>query len=110
MTVSAFPTAPLDFGGGDRDWTRQIARVVSNLMRGKSNNVLDVTVATSAAVTTVSDARIGVNTFPLCLPTNAHAAAITMPYVADSSRVNGSFILAHANDGNTKTFKVVLFG
>jgi hypothetical protein len=110
MTVSSYPVPPTDNPDEDRH-RRQIVQAIELLMHGKSNNVLDVTLTANAAATTVSDARIGVTTFPSPVAVTANAAAIDPPYVVDSNRVNGSFILVHANDSNAdKTFKLYLLG
>lgn len=80
-------------------------------MHGKVNNVLDVTLAADAVATTVTDARIGINSVAICIPTTANASAIALPYRNTSSTVNGSMSLVHANNSNTdKTFKVILIG
>jgi len=110
MTISEFPTPPLDYSV-ERDWGRLISQAIGRLLHGKSNNVLDVTLGAGVAATTVSDARIGVNTFPIPVAVTANAAGIATPYVVDSSRVNGSFILVHASDSDDdKTFKLILIG
>ena len=110
MSISEFQGAPQD-EPDQRAWTRKIAQAVNRLMHGKSNNVLDVTLGANVAATTVSDARIGVNTFPIPVAVTANAAGIATPYVVDSSRVNGSFILVHASDSDSdKTFKLMLIG
>tara|TARA_R110000744_G_scaffold347198_1_gene452725 strand:- start:744 stop:1076 length:333 start_codon:yes stop_codon:yes gene_type:complete len=110
LSISEFPPAPIDYGGEARDWTRLIVRTLNNVLRGKQNNVIDVTLAVSATVTTISDARIAATTWPICIPTNTDAYAIPVPFLEDTARVNGSFILAHISDATTKTFKVVLVG
>jgi hypothetical protein len=110
MSIISYPVPPADNTDAERH-RRQIAQGVALLMNGKSNNIIDVTLTANAAATTVSDARIGVTTFPIAVAVTANAAAITAPYVVDSSRVNGSFILVHANDANAdKTFKLTLVG
>jgi len=110
MTIISYPVPPQD-SSDEKKHRRQIAQAIALLHNGKSNNILDVTLTAGAAATTVSDARIGVTTFPIPIPVTANAAAITAPYVVDSSRVNGSFILVHANNANAdKTFKIVLVG
>ncbi len=87
------------------------AHDLKQLFEGKTNNVLDVTVTNNVGSTTVTDARIGVNTVALVQPSNANAAAAAiLPYRDFSSPVNGSMSLIHTNDANTKTYKVVLIG
>ena len=110
MSVSEFPSPPKDLTDVTK-FLRSIASVLSNVMTGRTNNVLDVTVTDSAGSTTVTDSRIGVHTVAICIPTsvNAEAAAIT-PYRDISSPVNGSMSLIHTNDANSKTYKVILVG
>tara|TARA_S200002703_G_scaffold159666_2_gene173984 strand:+ start:432 stop:761 length:330 start_codon:yes stop_codon:yes gene_type:complete len=109
MTVAEYQTPPFDLDDS-RAHRRLIANALNLLMQGKSNNVLDVTLNTSAATTTVSDARISAFTVPVCVPANANAQAVSVPYRDYSTAVNGSMILNHANNGNTKTFKIILVG
>jgi hypothetical protein len=110
MTVSTFTVPPKDLEDG-RKHRRDLAAGQEALFNGRSNNVLDVTVTDSAGSTTVTDARIGVNTVAICIPTsvNAEAAAIN-PYRDISAPVNGSMSLIHTNDANSKTYKVILVG
>jgi hypothetical protein len=113
MAVSEFPVAPLDLDDAEQH-RRQIAQSVNLLMGGKGNNVIDVTLAASAASTTVTDARIGVNTVCLLMPTTANASAEIgngTVYVALASRVNGAVAITHANNSQTdRVFKLVLVG
>jgi len=110
MTVSEFPLPPKDLTDTTK-FLRSISSILSNLMLGRGNNVLDVTVDANQAATTVTDSRIGVHTVAICVPTTANASAIALPYRDTSAPVNGSMSLIHANDANAdKTFKVVLVG
>ena len=113
MAVSSFPTAPLDLED-DKMHRRQIASSLNQVLVGKQNNVLDVTLAASSATTTLSDQRIGVNTAILLSPTSANASAELAAggiYFAQASRVNGSAVITHANNSQTdRTFKAVLVG
>jgi len=113
MTVSEFPAPPLD-SPDETFHRRQISQSVNSLLTGKTNNVLDVTLTASAASTTITDARIGVNTAFIFTPTTANASAeigAGTIYVSTSSRVNGSVAVTHANNAQTdRTFKVVLAG
>jgi len=113
MAVSEFPAPPVDLTDGDMH-RRQIAISVNQILTGKINNVLDVTLAASAASTTITDARIGVNTALIFTPTTANASAeigAGTIYVVTTSRVNGSVAVTHANNSQTdRTFKVILVG
>jgi len=111
MTVTEFPT-PAEKYPDQEQYNRVNAQAIRSILHGKSNNVLDVTLATGGATsTTVTDARIGINTVALCIPTTSNAAALTPPYRDFSSPVNGSMSLIHAADADSdNTFKVILIG
>lgn len=111
MTVSTFNVPPNDLED-EKKHRRILAQAVAGLRNGRTNNVLDVTVDANAAATTVTDARIGVNTVAVAIPTTVNAEAASIwPYRDFSSPVNGSMSLIHTNDANTdKTYKVLLFG
>jgi len=113
MSVSEYVVPPTDLPD-ERSHRRMLSEGISRLFQGKSNNVLDVTLTASAAATTVTDARIGVNTALLFMPRTANAAAEIgngTIYVADSGRANGSVSITHANNAQTdRDFKVVLCG
>jgi|TARA_B110000285_G_scaffold190555_1_gene217836 hypothetical protein len=110
MTVTKFNVPPTDIDD-EKQHTRLVARAVQGSLLGRTNNVLDVTVTSNAAATTVTDSRIGVNTVAICIPTSVHseAAAIT-PYRNITAPINGSMSLIHTNDANTKIYKVILVG
>lgn len=94
----------------EREHRRQIAQLANNLLQGKLNTVIQVTLAPSATTTTVTDKRIGANTGLFFSPLTADAAAaVSSLYV--SAQVNGSATLTHANTATTdRTFNVLLIG
>ena len=64
--------------GGDQ---RAVAEVVNNIMDGKTNNTGSVTLATGGATsTTITDARIGVDSVILLMPTDDVSASFEFPY------------------------------
>lgn len=66
--------------GGD---SRAVAEVVNNIMDGKTNNTGTVTLATGGATTTtITDARIGVDSVILLSPTDDISASSYFPYGA----------------------------
>ena len=66
--------------GGDQ---RATAEIVNNIMDGKTNNTGSVTLATgNATTTTITDARIGIDSVILLAPNSAAAFADTAPYGA----------------------------
>ena len=66
--------------GGDQ---RAVAEIVNGIMDGKTNNIGTVTLATgNATTTTITDARIGIESVILLAPSSAAAFAETAPYGA----------------------------
>jgi hypothetical protein len=66
--------------GGDQ---RAVAEIVNGIMDGKTNNTGAVTLATGgAATTTITDARIGIDSVILLMPTDDTSAAAYYPYLA----------------------------
>ena len=71
----ASPGALVALLGAVIAWLSGVRDVVNNIMRGKINATLDVTLAVSTASTTVSDARIGGSCGIYLMPLSANAAA-----------------------------------
>ena len=68
---------------------RGIAEVVNGIMNGKTNNTGTVTLATgNVTTTTITDARIGIDSIILLAPSSAAAFADTAPYGAFQSLVD----------------------
>jgi hypothetical protein len=66
--------------GGDQ---RAVAEIVNGIMDGKTNNIGTITLATgNATTTTITDARIGIESVILLAPSSAAAFADTAPYGA----------------------------
>lgn len=93
--------------GGD---PRQIARIVNDILQGKLNATMAVTLTPNAGTTTLSDARITASSFIGLCPLTANAAgAIATTY--PSTRAAGSVIFTHANNSQAdKTFIVLVIG
>jgi hypothetical protein len=67
------------FGGDERS----VAEIVNGIMDGKTNNTGTVTLATGgAATTTITDARIGVSSSIILIPSDDVSAALFFPYLA----------------------------
>jgi len=68
---------------------RGVAEVVNGIMNGKTNNTGSVTLATgNVTTTTITDARIGIDSIILLAPSSAAAFADTAPYGAFQSLVD----------------------
>jgi len=66
--------------GGDQ---RAVAEIVNGIMDGKTNNTGTVTLATGgAATTTITDARIGVGSSIILIPSDDVSTALFFPYLA----------------------------
>lgn len=92
------------------DTPRNIAKVVNQAMRGKINAVLSLTLTPNAGSTVLTDTRLtNASAYSLgALSANAAAAlATTYP----STRGNGSWTFAHANNAQTdRVFTVTVIG
>lgn len=104
-----YPAVPVDLPN-EKAHRRLIATSLNNQGQGKLNAVTSVTLTVSGTTTTLTDARIGANTFIGFSPMTAHAAsAVTSLYV--SAQKKGSATLTHASSANAdQTFAVLLIG
>ncbi len=85
-----------------QQWVRRIAEVLNNVLTGKMNVTLDVTLTAGAATTTILDARLSSTTVISFCPLTATAAAeMAAGTMWVSSRADGVMILTHANSGVT---------
>ena len=91
----------------EKEHRRQIAQLANNLLAGKLNATLQVTL-TTGTTTTVTDARIGASTYFGFQPMTADAAAVTGIY--PSSQANGTATFTHASGPADRTFNVLLIG
>lgn len=93
--------------GGDQ---RAVAEIVNGIMDGKTNNTGSVTLATGgAATTTITDARIGVDSVILLMPTDDTSAAAYYPYLAVQDSTNqtaASTTAAYAMTFNTTDYSL----
>jgi hypothetical protein len=91
--------------GGDQ---RSVAEIVNGIMDGKTNNTGTVTLATgNATTTTLTDARIGIDSVILLAPSSAAAFADTAPYGAfqdSTDQTAASTTVAYPMTFNTTDF------
>jgi hypothetical protein len=87
---------------------RGVAEVVNGIMNGKTNNTGTVTLATGwATTTTITDARIGIDSVILLAPSSAAAIADTAPYGAfqdSTDQTAASTTVAYPMTFNTTDF------
>lgn len=116
MSVFDFPKAKETVSTKPEDLARAhrgTVGVVNNILGGKLNAVKEVTLTSSAGSTTVSDPRLTINSFVAFDPLNSDAAselAAGTLYVDSDDRRNGQFTLTHANNGQTRSFKMLIIG
>lgn len=90
--------------------TLQIATTTNELLKGRANNVGEVTLDANVTTTTLSDIRIKQTMTAVLIPRTANAAA-AMTNVYISAVADGSITLTHANTATTdRTFDYVLHG
>lgn len=113
--TSSFPIAPTYFKD-QTGWLIQMAHILNGVMNGRTNNTGIVTLTASSATTTVtlSEGRIGINTFVLFIPLNASAATefgAGSLYVSSRDVTNNTFTITHVNSGTTdRRFGFILVG
>lgn len=94
------------FGGDER----AVAEVVNGIMDGKTNNTGRITLAQSSTTTTLSDARIGIDSVILFTPTASNAAS-EMNHLFISAQTTGSATITHRNTGHADlTFQYIIVG
>lgn len=93
---------------------RQTALTINQMLAGKLNAVLDITLTASVATTIVEDPRFGVNCALNFDPLTANAAtekAAGTLYVLAANRVTGQITITHANNAQTdRTFRLTVIG
>jgi|SRR5581483_1299063 len=93
---------------------KNVIRAIQQLAAGRSNAVGTVTLAVSAASTTVTDENCAAGSVPILVPTTAHAAAEDgngTRYIPTATIENGSFVIQHANNSQAdRTYLYALFG
>jgi hypothetical protein len=109
MATNQFLNVPLSMPD-QAQHLRLISNVVNNTMDGKINATGSVTLTASATSTTLTDARIGVNSVILFMPITANGnSAKANLYV--SARGDGTATLTHASSSNTdQNFAYCVFG
>jgi hypothetical protein len=90
---------------------RQIAQQLGGTIKGRVDCTLSVTLDPSVATTTITDARISLQTAVLLSPTTPHAAAEIAAgglYIVPAA---GAAVVHHANNAQTdRTYQCALLG
>jgi len=113
MSQTYFPGRPLvqesmpDHG----QHLREIARVTNLVMRGQTNNTMQVTLAANAGSTIVTDARISMSTAVTATPMTADAAAELASGNMYFTPTAGEVVINHTNAASAdRTFNLAISG
>lgn len=88
----------------------QIATTLNEVLKGRGNNVGEVTLGANTTTTTISDTRIKQTMTAVLIPRTANAAA-AMTNVYISAVIDGSITLTHSNTATVdRTFDYILHG
>jgi hypothetical protein len=87
------------------DSPEQLALIVNQLLLGKINNTLDVTLTASATTTTIDDPRFYVTSALVFCPKTANAAAHPMTYYTVTK---GQAVLHHDNNASVDRTGVLI--
>lgn len=88
----------------------QISATINEMLKGRGNNVGEITLTANVTTTTIEDIRIKQTMTAVLIPRTANAAA-AMTNVYISAVADGSITLTHANTATLdRTFDYVLHG
>jgi hypothetical protein len=88
----------------------QAERTINEMLKGRANNIGEVTLTANATTSTISDIRIRLTMTAVLIPRTANAAA-AMTNVYISAVADGSITLTHSNTATVdRTFDYVLHG
>ena len=120
MTNPGFTVAPTNGSApksvGDaasQSWMRRVAETVNNILKGKINAVLPITLRANETTTVIIDARIGFYSALILQPLTADAAyaLYASPYVLPSGQQSGQVTLNHASSASVdQNFNLVIIG
>lgn len=108
MSNNNYPECPSNYAL-EENYIRKMLFTLNNCVRGKTNNVGEVTLTPSATSTTVIDNRVNENSAIILQPITEHAA----DHFVDTWVVAGdkSFVVNHNNNSQTdRTFKYIVVG
>lgn len=102
-----------EFLADDKEHRREIARRINLITQGKLNITLDVTLAPSAASTTITDPRIGFYSavIPAMALTKDAAAELATGNVYVDTLMKGSCVVHHSNNAQIdRTIRFLIIG
>ena len=81
---------------------RKLVDSINNIIKGRTENVGQVTLTANAASTTVTNDNISEDSEIMLSPKTANAAAaLSTTYIPEATILNGSFVIQHANNAQT---------
>lgn len=110
MTIRAF--SPLQRHGISDPFQQDVIRHINELLQGRLNVTLDVTLTASSTTTTVKDARLSEQSFLAFMPRTVNAAAeLGAGGLWISARTAGQATITHANNAQTdRDFTILILG
>lgn len=104
------PPVPLDWKWRNpQEHLRKVALVVNEILAGKTNNTLDITLTPDAIESEFEVARVVSTTVPILMPKTASAAAAFASLYVELTK--GKMVVHHDSDpAEDRTFGVVLVG
>lgn len=101
-----------EVGTNDVEHRRKLARGINTALQGKLNAVVAFTLTANAATSTITDARLTINSFIGFMPITAHASAeIGAGTIYVSTRSNGTAVVTHANNAQLdRTYQLLIIG
>jgi hypothetical protein len=102
---------PLFFAGTQEEHTRKVALITREILLGKTNNTLSVTLEANASVTTISNSRYSIDTVVNLSPESATAAVAFAAGVIWIESHKGEVIVHHDIQPDTdRIFGAVFVG
>ena len=111
MAIKAYDSAP--HGLSDlKSWCRKLADKINDILVGKQNVTVSLTLRASQTTTTLTDPRIGPSSAIIpAMATTAHAAAAIAAGIYVTNQLSGSAVLNHASSANSdQTIVFVIIG
>lgn len=98
--------------GANETDLKKFRRSIAEQAAGRSNAIGTITLAVSAASTTVTDGNCAATSGIYLMPETANAAAaLATTYIPVATILNGSFVIQHANNSQAdRTFLYAIHG
>tara|TARA_R100001509_G_scaffold165702_1_gene149096 strand:+ start:10603 stop:10926 length:324 start_codon:yes stop_codon:yes gene_type:complete len=97
------------FTDNQDEQNRLTANAINNILDGKLNSTGSLTLGTVGTTTTITDARIGVNSVILLMPTTVKAAE-DMDNIYFTGLGDGTATVNHTHNSHVRTYKYVIIG